>query len=171
MYLVSYRFPFLAENSPQICIVSHFSPKTRLAENSPRRKLAKNSPRIASFSKNWSRPPLGLPRLVFNAICRTAPATQPLVCSPVCIPEYQVLAGQDQGGSPHLLQSVEERRLPLAQLLGQVLIQVHFSTIQVQSQRTSQIQFSTCLLQARYGTPGYSPPHQLYKCTLQMYIT
>ena len=112
MYLVSYRFPFLAEISPRIRIVSHFSPKTRLAENSPR---------IASFSKNWSLPPLGLPRLVFNAICRTAPATQPLVCSPVCIPEYQVLAGQDQGGSPHLLQSVEERRLALAQLLGQVL--------------------------------------------------
>jgi hypothetical protein len=30
MCLVSYCFPFLAENSPRMRIVSHFSPKTRL---------------------------------------------------------------------------------------------------------------------------------------------
>ena len=60
MHLISYRFPFLAANSPRIPYRFPF-----LAENSPRIPyrfpfLAENSPRIASFSKNWSRPPLQL---------------------------------------------------------------------------------------------------------------
>ena len=98
MHLVSYRFSFLAENSPRIRIVSHFSPKTRLefrivSHFSPKTRL--ESPRFKKTGLAHPYPHLKM-LVKVHAFCLKWKLAflgwvSPLFCqkmSPICPPFF-----------------------------------------------------------------------------------